>query len=210
MTDPLVAAEGCSVRYQRGAQAAVDGVTFAVGPGDGLLVTGAEGAGKSALLRAIAGLVRAEGRLEVVGTAPADAARQGRVGFGPQGRTFADRRTPRELVRLVAALRTRSWPQADPRALAEEALERAGLEPAGRDARALELEDVRRLALACAIAADPPVVLLDDPWEFRETHAECRSVRERGGCLMIATDDPGGLPALVDGRVLRLVEGVPA
>src|SRR5262249_58020473 len=109
LTDPLVAAEGCSVRYQRGAEAAVDDVTFALGPGDGLLVTGAEGAGKSALLRAIAGLVRAEGRLEVVGAAPADAARQGRVGFGPQGRTFADRRTPRELIRLVAALRRPAW-----------------------------------------------------------------------------------------------------
>ena len=211
MTDPLVAAEGCSVRYQRGAQPAVDGVTFTLGPGDGLLVTGGHGAGKTTLLRAIAGLVRAEGRLEVAGARPAAAARDGRIGFGPQGRTFADRRSPRELVRLVATLRMGAQDaRADPEALAEAALERAGLEAGRRDDRVLDIEDVRRLSLAGAIVADPLVVLLDDPWEFRETYEECMAARERGACLVIATGDPGGLPALVGERVLVLAEGAPA
>jgi hypothetical protein len=74
----------------------------------------------------------------------------------------------------------------------------------------LDIEDVRRLSLAGAIVADPLVVLLDDPWEFRETYEECMAARERGACLVIATGDPGGLPALVGERVLVLAEGAPA
>ena len=73
----------------------------------------------------------------------------------------------------------------------------------------LEIEDARRLAPACALAGDPPLLVLDDPWEFPETRRQIELARERGAAVLAASGDPGGPPALL-GRTLALAEGSPA
>ncbi|MCX7899144.1 MAG: ATP-binding cassette domain-containing protein, partial [Methylocystis sp.] len=62
----------------RGGRQVLEGVSFAVGAGEALIVTGRNGVGKSTLLRAIAGLLpRAGGEVTMEGGAPdADLAQQ--------------------------------------------------------------------------------------------------------------------------------------
>jgi ABC-type branched-subunit amino acid transport system ATPase component len=63
---PAVYASGVTVRI--GARCIVDGVDLTVGHGDWLTIVGPNGAGKTTLLRALAGLIPADGRIELSGT----------------------------------------------------------------------------------------------------------------------------------------------
>jgi ABC-2 type transport system ATP-binding protein len=203
-TAALVIAESLQVVYQRGATPAIDGIDLTVGPGDGLLVAGEPGSGKSTLLRAIVGLVRFGGALAVLGGYPGTHAVARRVGWGPQGKGFADAQSPRSLVRMVAQLRG-ATPDVLDGAVAD-ALQVAGIDGtiAGRVSTDVEL--LRRTSLACAVVGDPQLVVLDDPWEFEETVTAVNSIRARGGAVVAASHDPGGFPALL-GRTVTLVEG---
>ena len=60
-----ISAEGNNMRLvadglggERGGTELFSGITFAIGPGEGLVLTGPNGAGKSTLLRMLAGLLR--------------------------------------------------------------------------------------------------------------------------------------------------------
>jgi ABC-type multidrug transport system ATPase subunit len=200
-----VRAEELEVRYQRGPQAAVSGVSFSLSPGGGLLLVGPRGSGKTSVLRAVLGLVQVNGVVELLGRPPAAPDALRRVGYAPQGRFVAGGLSAGEHVRLVARLR--GLP--DPAAAADDALARAGLSDAGRQATRLDVEEMRRLGLACALAGDPEVLVLDDPWEFVETEAEIAAARRRGAAVLAASHDPGGLPGML-GRTLELAEGAPA
>ena len=74
--------------------------------------------------------------------------------------------------------------------------------------RRLDAEGWRRLSLALAIAGDPPLVVLDDPWVLAETLREIDRARERGAAVLAASSRPAGLaPAL--GRRLDMADGAP-
>jgi ABC-type multidrug transport system ATPase subunit len=199
-----VAAEGVEVRYHGGPEPAVQGVTLSLGRGEGLMVSGPAGAGKTSLLRGILGLVAHRGRLEVLGGPAGQPPARGRTGYGPQGTGFATGLRVGETVRAAAALRGVA------RAGADAAVERAGLGYVTRWRTArLDAEGFRRLSLALAIAGDPDLVLLDDPWVLQETLAEIAAARARGAAVIVATRRPAGLAPIL-GRRITLRDGVPA
>jgi ABC-type multidrug transport system ATPase subunit len=190
-----VVAEGLEVRYHGGPDPAVSDVSLRVGPGEGLLVCGPRGAGKTSLLRGLLGLVPRGGEVTVP-----DA-----VGYGPQGAGFASGLRVAEAVALVAAVRGARRPRAD----AERGLVGAGLQYVGQwPTRRLDAEGWRRLSLALAVAGDPPLVVLDDPWVLSETLHEIARARERGATVLAASARPAGL-APVLGRRLDLADGRP-
>lgn len=203
-TTPALAVRDLEVVYQRGGEPACRDVAFTVDAGHTLLLTGDHGAGKTSVIRALLGLVIARGEVAIFGQPPGTADLARRVGYGPQGKTFLERHTPSQVVGLVSALRTGRHAAGD----AAEALERSGIPESRRDARILDVEEVRRVALACAMAGDPDLVVLDDPWEFPETHTEIARARDRGAVILVATDEPGGFAASLD-RTITLVDGVP-
>ena len=203
-TRPALAVRELEVVYQRGGEPAARDVTFTLNPGHGLLLTGDHGCGKTSVLRAILGLAVATGEIAVFGEPPGTREVMSHVGYGPQGKTFIEWHTGREIVNLVATLRT-GRPSAQ---VAEDALARAGIPAEQRAARRFDVEEVRRIALACAIAADPDLIVLDDPWEFPETMVEIERARARGASVLAATDEPGGFAALL-GQTITLVDGVP-
>jgi len=72
--------------------------------------------------------------------------------------------------------------------------------------------DVRRLEIAKAVATDPDILLLDEPFaglnqaEIRDLSEEIRAFREEGITLVVVDHNMKGLMALVD-RVIVLNEG---
>jgi len=189
-------------------------VSFAIRRGEFVTLMGPNGSGKSTLLRAIAGLeptvagdVEVDGRnLQGVPT------HRRRVGLLFQEPTMLPRRTVRENVAYGPELRRRPLAEVD-QAVDEllGLLHLTGL--ADRPAEQLSGGERQRVALARTLAAEPDVVLLDEPFasvdaELRaELRADFRSVlASRGAPVVHVTHDREEGLFLGD-RVLLLLEG---
>lgn len=202
-------------------------LAFAAGPGEldlelalpagqWLALLGPSGAGKTSLLRLVAGLERPDdGRIESAGALWFDAAlsyhkptRLRRVGFVFQDHALF----PHMSVHGNLAF---AQPRgADPRRV-DELLALVGLEGlAARHPAQLSGGQQQRLALARALAAEPRLLLLDEPLSAldaplrREMQALLLQVRGLGlvhGALLV-THEPAEAVRLAD-RVLRLEQG---
>ena len=146
------------VGYEVGGKPLLSGITLRIEAGRRLVVMGANGAGKSLLLRLCHGLIDpTEGRRRwASGEARAEA----------QAMVF---QRPVLLRRSVAAnldypLALRGLPRADRRETVARTLDRFGLTPlAERPARLLSGGEQQRLALARAWAMRPQALFLDEP-----------------------------------------------
>jgi len=159
-----LALEQLSVRY--GAVEAVRGLSLEVRPGQIVGLIGPNGAGKSSTLHAIMGTAPITGgdvRLDgtsVVGRRPEDVARRG-VAIVPEGRRIFGELTVEENLRLGLAARG-ARKNGDGIARAYE------LFPVLRDFRSRQAGTLsggqqQQLAIGRALAADPAVLLLDEP-----------------------------------------------
>ena len=169
----VLAVEG--LRKSFGGVVAVDGVSFAVGAGEMLALIGPNGAGKSTCfnmvggqLRPDAGSVRLAGR-DIAGTPPRRICRLGVGRTFQVTATFASM-TARENVQVAAVAHRRGtwrpWRSAAglERPAAEALLDQVGLAAqAERAAGVLAYGDLKRLELAMALAAEPRLLLMDEP-----------------------------------------------
>jgi branched-chain amino acid transport system ATP-binding protein len=164
VTQPILAAKGLEAWY--GPARALHGVDFAVEEGGVTAVLGANGAGKTTILRALSGLIRRAGDIRFRGRsigalATEDIARLG-VAHVPDGRgTFIDL-TVEENLRLGAHIRTdKQGVRRDfdrvfgvfPR-LAERRRQQAGTLSGGEQ---------QMLAIARALLMRPNLMMLDEP-----------------------------------------------
>ena len=144
-----------------GDRVALDGVGFRLDAGRTLAVLGANGAGKSTLLRVLAGLLRPHrGEVSVLGARlPREAgAVRGRIGYvGHEPLLYRDL-TGRENLRFHARLLGVATDRGD-RMLEATGMARRGAQPVAELSKGLR----QRLALARAVLADPPLLLLDEP-----------------------------------------------
>jgi branched-chain amino acid transport system ATP-binding protein len=159
-----LALEKLSVRY--GAVDAVRGLSLEVKPGQIVGLIGPNGAGKSSTLHAIMGSapiaggdVRFDGR-SLVGRRPEDVARRG-IALVPEGRRIFGELTVEENLRLGLAGRGKRS-NGDGLARAYE-LFPVLREFRSRNAGALSGGQQQQLAIGRALAADPTVLLLDEP-----------------------------------------------
>jgi branched-chain amino acid transport system ATP-binding protein len=165
---PLLEGQALSRRF--GALSAVDGLDFAVEPGEILGVIGPNGAGKTTLLNLISGLlpptageVRFRGEA-ITGRAPhviaaAGIARTFQVVKPLRGLTVRENVALGAMFGRVAERR----PTRAALATADEVLAFVGLaERAGAPVGALTIADLKRLELARALAMDPLLLLLDE------------------------------------------------
>jgi osmoprotectant transport system ATP-binding protein len=147
----------------------LDGVSFRVAPGETLALVGRSGAGKSTALRLINRMLEpARGRVEVDGrdTREWDATTlRRRTGYVLQEVGLFPHMSVRRNVGLVPSLL--EWPQERIDARADELLALVGLPPAEFGDRwpdQLSGGQRQRVGVARALAADPPVVLMDEPF----------------------------------------------
>ena len=162
---PALEIEGLEVRYGR--VPAVRGLELAVAEGEIVGLIGPNGAGKSTTLHAImgavtpvAGDVRLRGT-SLVGRRPEDVARAG-IALVPEGRRIYAELTVEENLRLgTAAQRPGAGTAAALRDIYE--LFPVVSEFRGRPAGALSGGQQQQLAIARALAAQPDVLLLDEP-----------------------------------------------
>ncbi len=186
---------------------------FDVEGGRVLGIVGPNGAGKSSILAAIAGLVDATGTIRLGDTdllaLPAE--RRG-IGLVFQDFLLFPHLTVRDNVAFAA--RVRDGGRKAARVTADPWLTRFDLtELAERHPVALSGGQAQRVALARALAAEPAVLLLDEPMasldvEIRDdVRADlARHLREFGGPAIVVTHDRDDAAALAD-EVLVLERG---
>ncbi|SFR67076.1 manganese/iron transport system ATP-binding protein [Agromyces sp. CF514] len=199
-----------------------DGVSeldFSIAAGEAVALIGPNGAGKSTLLRGVLGLVPlthgsmalgprvdasgpgSTGRDDVVGRGGAAThAERGMVGFLPQTMEF-DVDFPISLEQVVMQGRYRQlgllrWPGRADRAAVRRALETVGLaDSASKRFGSLSGGQRQRGLLARALAADPSLLLLDEPFNGldqpnRDALVETlRRLKADGVAVLVSTHD---------------------
>jgi zinc transport system ATP-binding protein len=215
VTAPVVALRDASVAYD--GRTAVAGVDLVVSAGEVVAVLGANGSGKSTVVRAVVGLLPlAGGTLELFGT-PRDRFREWtRLGYVPQrgGATTGVPATVREVVatgRLArSGLRRRS---AEDRRAVEAALETVGLADRARDSvGTLSGGQQQRVLIARALTCDPELLVLDEPTAGVDLASQAALARtlgtlvERGTTVVLVAHELGPMHPLIT-RAVTMSEG---
>lgn len=152
-------------RGAAGTARAVDDVSFSLDAGGIVGLFGPDGAGKTTLIRMICGLLRpTAGTLRVLG---ADAERepekiQAHIGYVPQKFGLYEDLSVSENLALYAGLhdvRGENFSRRSRRLLELTRLEKFGDRPAGKLSGGMK----QKLAIACALIAEPKLLVLDEP-----------------------------------------------
>ena len=200
MAEPLLSAGGLC--FEAGGGRLIDGVDLDIRPGARLAVMGANGAGKSLLLRLLHGLIRpSAGEILWRGRPPGREARLAQAMVFQ--RPVLLRRSVRANLRF--ALAARGAGRAERVARAEQALAHARLERlAQRPARLLSAGEQQRLAVARALACAPRLLFLDeptaslDPASAQAVEALIRDAHAEGVAIVLVTHDAGQARRLAD------------
>ncbi|HEV2955185.1 MAG TPA: branched-chain amino acid ABC transporter permease/ATP-binding protein [Xanthobacteraceae bacterium] len=231
----VLAIEGATKRF--GALVAVNGVSFNVRSHEVLALIGPNGAGKSTLIDLITGMLALDaGRIRLLGADVSGLAPRHRAARG-MARTFQHVKLRPNMTLIdnvlmgtygrtraglwAGALRLDRAEERSARAAALRQLERVGLADRFDDvAGNLPLGQQRLLEVARALAADPVVVLLDEPaaglrqLEKKMLADLLRSLRGEGMTIVLVEHDMDFVMNLVDRIVVmdfgvKLAEGLP-
>ncbi len=193
--EPRAAVEAVELSRSFAARPVLDRLSFTLARGGRLAVLGANGTGKTTLLRCLAGsLAPTSGRVEIAGapagTRPAALALGAALG---DQRSFYARLSVRDNLVLFARLRSARWRVAEPVSALVRELELGSFaeRPAGR----CSAGQIQRVALARALLGAPRVLVLDEP--TRSMDPEARALawaaldRRSELALVLATHDEG-------------------
>ncbi len=170
--DAMIRLERVTKRFAMPGRAdvvALDCVDLDVARGETVCLIGASGSGKTTALRLVNRLVEpSEGRVVVDGRSVAESdpvALRRRIGYVVQHGALFPHLTVGDNVGLLCALE--GWPAARTRARVEDLLDRVRLPArdfAERYPKELSGGQAQRVGVARALALDPPIVLLDEPF----------------------------------------------
>ena len=192
-----------SLEVRRGDRAIVSDVSFAAARGEVVALMGASGAGKSTILRALAGL-------DPIAAGTVSIPRPVAMVFQFH-HLFANMTAHKNVwLALVHVLKR---PHADSERRAQQLLDALGV---GHRASAMPDElsggEAQRVAIARALAIEPPVLLMDeptaslDPARRGDLAATLRHLAAEGRTIVVATHDAEFASACAR-RVLRVADG---
>ena len=167
MTEHAVDVRDVSMVFNAGAAGQVDAlldVDLVIAPGEFVSLIGPSGCGKSTLLRLIANLLPPTSGEVFVNAKPAAQARVDQdYGMAFQKSGLFDWRTVSKNIELPLELK--GWPKAKRQARAQEMLELVELpDRGGHMPWQLSGGQQQRIAIARALAAHPPLLLMDEPF----------------------------------------------
>src|SRR5436309_13213111 len=194
----------------------VDGISFAVGPGETLVLLGRSGSGKTTTLKLVNRLLTPTGGAVQIAGEPAAAARatalRRRIGYVIQDVGLFPHFSVAANVGLLPRLE--QWPADRIERRVRELLALVGLDPdtfAARLPHQLSGGQRQRVGIARALALDPPLLLLDEPFGALdpvtrlELQREFRALVARlGKTLVFVTHD--AREALLLGTHIGLLE----
>ena len=209
-------AASLSVRLAR--KVIVDGASLTLRTGEFAVLLGPNGAGKTTLIRALAGVLPADGRIEIAGRPLSTLSlreRARRIAYLPQGHIT---HWPMDVASVVAlgrhphADRFSPPTEADRKAV-EAALNATGLEPlASRSVTSLSGGERARVALARALATQASILLADEPTMSLDPRQqlvvmELLASVAHGGTAVVAILHDLALAARFADRVLMMDRG---
>jgi ABC-2 type transport system ATP-binding protein len=184
------AIEVTGLRKRFGPAVALDGISFSVAPGQVTGFVGPNGAGKTTTMRVILGLDAADEGSALIDGQPYAALRHplSRVGSLLDAGALHPSRTARNHLLWLA------YSQGLPARRVDEALADAGLQAvARRKAGGFSLGMRQRLGIAASLLGDPPVLILDEPFNGMDPEGIVwmrgflRSLAAEGGALLVSS-----------------------
>jgi ABC-2 type transport system ATP-binding protein len=208
--DPAVVVDGLARRF--GPRVVLAQVSFSVMPGTAFGIAGANGSGKTVLLRLLASLDRpTAGRITIHGFDSVRRARnvRDRIGYVPEEPMLYDGITAEQYLQFVG--RARGLGRQVRQVAVDTLLQVVGLdERRAHEVSAFSPGERRRLALASALVHEPDVLLLDDPLRGLDGYARLeqlevlRELRRLGSTMVLAGTRPEDLLEVCDAvSVLR-------
>lgn len=189
--------------------AAVDDLSFELNESESLALWGSNGAGKTTLIRCLLGMFPFKGTITICGLSVRKDGKRARslVGYVPQELAFHDDARLGSSILFFAHLK-RVGPGA-----ASNALKKVGLDGhESKRVRDLSGGMKQRLALAIALIADPPIIVLDEPTSNLdasgrgEVVATLVRLRDAGKTLIFASHRPDEVISLAS-RVIVMEKG---
>lgn len=193
----------------------LENVSFHIHRGEFVAMVGPNGSGKTTVLKLLFGLeTQSEGNIElfdIVYTAGKHKQRESNLSYVPQGMP-ADNMFPitvRDVVRMGLLRPLKGYLREN--AAVTEAMEKTGIaELASRPYHSLSGGQKRRTLVARALAANPDLLVLDEPTANMDSESEARLYQTLGSCkgkttILIVTHDTEFVSSLTD-RVLCLGE----
>lgn len=209
---PIMRARGAAVGY--GERPAVVDVDFDLYAGEVVALLGPNGSGKSTLIRGFLGLAQVMGgTIELFGMPSAQFRERHRIGYVPQRHTVVGSvpSTVREVVSSgrLPLRRVFRRSSATDRAATLAAIDTVGLgDRADTNIALLSGGQQRRALIARALAAEPDVLVMDEPTagvDAANQQILARTLAHlvgAGTTLLIATHEAGPLATLVDRAVV--------
>lgn len=202
----MIIAKNLTKRY--GKITALNNVSFTIETGEAVALWGANGAGKTTTLRCLLGVQGFEGELTINGINVSKNSKAARaaIGYVPQEAAFYDM-TVMETLHFYARLK-KAMPQRVDVVLEQVQLIAHSLKRVGMLSGGMK----QRLALAVALLADPPVLVLDEPTANLDVKAQrdfihtVQKLNQSGKTIVFSSHRLDEVIAL-GSRVLVLADG---
>ena len=203
MLDATIEVTGLRKRF--GPTVALDGMTFTVQPGQVTGFVGPNGAGKSTTMRVILGLDAADAGTALVGGRPYRTLRRplGQVGSLLDAAALQPSRSARNHLLWLAHSQGLDARRVDA------VIEQAGLQSAARrKAGGYSLGMRQRLGIAAAMLGDPPVLMMDEPFNGMDPEGIIwmrgflRSLAGQGRALLVSSHLMSELQDMADHLVI--------
>ena len=207
-------------RTASGEKKALDDVSLEIHEGECVLIGGENGSGKSLLMSIIAGLEEAD-KNAVVESDETTMFVDGRAGLVFQeAETQILGETPAEDIAFGP--KNLGWKKAEVQKAVQDALERTGLkDKADFPARFLSGGEKRRLAVACMLAMNLPIIILDEPYAnldfggVKQVNALIRQLKADGKTVIILSHEIEKCLGLADRFIVlfrgkKVFDGLPA